>query len=153
MNHPLDQLISEERIDQVVRECAQLVRDEVARKRGMSGVVIKTGFKLVEKVRPSIINDLFYSLLPAFVERLRPFYDAYLEQGETHLTGLSDYLISRSTEVASSLLEVTDDRAQRSTMSALVGAYRKLRPLAMDQIAAAVPMLGALIERQVSRKG
>ena len=150
MTHPLEQLISEEHLDHFVRECAQMVRDEVAQKRGVSGVMIKAGFKLIERVRPSIIDDLLYSLLPLFIERLKPFYDAYL----AHSVGGGDlgaYLIARATEVASGLLEVTDERAEKSRMSALVSAYRKLRPIAQDQIISAMPRLGALLERHLAR--
>ena len=130
-----------------------MVRDEVAQKRGVSGVMIKAGFKLIERVRPSIIDDLLYSLIPMFIERLKPFYDAYL----THSAGgggdLGAYLINRAAEVASGLLEVTDERAEKSRMSSLVGAYRKLRPIAQDQIISAMPRLGALLERHLARGG
>ena len=151
MSHPLERLISTDTIDQVVRECVQIVRDEVAQKRGVTGMVVKTGFKVIEKVRPSILGDLFYSLLPAFIERLKPFYDDYQAQNMSSPMTLNAYLISRATEVASSLLEVTDERAQKSKMSALVSAYRKLRPLAQEHISTAIPALGSLLDRHLSR--
>ena len=129
-----------------------MVRDEVSQKRGVSGVMIKAGFKLIERVRPSIIDDLLYSLLPLFIERLKPFYDAYLTHSIEEGSNLGAYLIDRAAEVASGLLEVTDERAKKSRMSALVGAYRKLRPIAQDQIISAMPRLGALLERHLTRR-
>ena len=152
MTHPLETLISKDLIDQVVKDCVEIVRDEVTQKRGMSGVVIKTGFKLIEKVRPNILDDLFYSLLPAFIERLKPFYDDYQSHGQNSSVELSAYLISRATDVASSLLTVTDMRAQKSKMKTLVSAYKKLRPLAQEQIVAALPALTRLLDRHLAHK-
>ena len=152
MTHPLETLISKHLIDQVVQDCVAIVRDEVSQKRGMSGVVIKTGFKVVEKVRPSVLDDLFYSLLPSFIEELKPLYDDYQSHGQNNSIELGAYLISRATDVASSLLTVTDRRAQKSKMKTLVSAYKKLRPFAQEQIITAIPALARLLDRHLAHK-
>ena len=145
-------ILSADLIDQVVSSCAQLVRDEAAQKRGVTGVVIKGGLKLVERIRPKILEDLFYGLLPTFVERLTPLYEAHLAKLGVDDLAPSAFLKACADEVTATLLSVTDDRAQRSKLTALVGAYRKLRPLAEDNIRAAIPALGTLLDRYTERR-
>jgi len=150
MNTPLDHLTSAQHIDHVVRDCVQLVREEAAKKRGMSGIVIKGGLKLLGKMRPHILDDLFYSLLPSFIEELKPLYHQYQNQTQPTHIGLSVFLTTHASEVASTLLEVTDQRAERSKISGLVSIYRKLRPIAHEHIMMAVPALGKLLEHHIS---
>lgn len=150
----LSRLLEPEVIDEVIANCAQLVRDEVAQKRGMTGVVVKGGLKVVERVRPGILADLFYGLLPQFIDRLSPLYQRYLDASPTEDNSevkLSALLRDHPQEVIEALLSVTDERAERSKLTALVGVYRKLRPLAEDHIGAALPALGALLDRYTLR--
>ena len=149
MSSPLDRLISEKHVDQVVRDCVQILREEAAKKRGVSGVMIKGGLKLIEKIRPRILDDLFYSLLPPFIEGLKPLYHQYQTQTQSQLE-LSVFLADHASEVASTLLQVTDERATRSKMSALVTIYRKLRPMAHEHIMIAIPALGKLLDHHTS---
>ena len=143
----LESLLGEGLVDQVVSDCVALVNDEVAKKKGLSAVVIKGGLKVVSKIRPNILNDLFYSLLPSFVEKVAPLYERFIALDEGTRGSFASYLSAHSSELASLLLEVTDRRAQVSKLGALVKVYQKLRPLAQEQIVGAVPALGTLLAK------
>ena len=143
----LNRLLAEDLIDQVVTDCVALVNEEVAKKRGLSSVVIKGGLKVVDKVRPNIIADVFYSLLPSFIEKVTPLYGRFIKLDESTRGSFSTYLSEHSTELASLLLEVTDRRAEVSKLKSLVKVYGKLRPLAQEQIIGAIPALGQLLAK------
>ena len=82
-------------------------------------------------------------------ESLKPLYHQYQTQTQPQLE-LSVFLVNHASEVASTLLQVTDERATRSKMSALVTIYRKLRPMAHEHIMSAIPALGKLIDHHTS---
>lgn len=146
-SHPLDQLLADQNLDQVISDCVTLVRDEVSSKKGLSGTVIKGGLKVIEKVKPNILSALFFSLLPSFVENLKPLHERFTEDHSSTQDNFAQFLTKNSVEVAALLLAVTDERAQKSKLGALVSVYRKLRPLAQDQIVQAVPSLARLLSK------
>ena len=146
----LGALLNPEVLDEVVRDCAALVRQEVAGRSGVSGIVIKGGLKVIEKTRPQLLESVFYSLLPRFVAELeRRLIPLATPGDEVTPLSITQLFTDNASEVAAALLSVTDARAQRSKLSALVKVYKKLRPLAEDQIAQTIPALAALVERYV----
>ena len=145
----LGALLAPETIDTLVRDCAELVRREAASRSGVSGVVIKGGLKVIEKTRPQILEDLFRSLLPTFVARLETRLGALMSAAPK--ASLSTLITENASTVAGALLAVTDERAERSKLKALVKVYSKLRPLAEGQIITAVPALAELITRYTQR--
>ena len=139
-------LMSTHKIDQVVLDCVTLVQDEVKKKRGLTGTMIKGGMKVIERIRPNILSDLFYSLLPSFVEALKPIYERY--QSKEHASSsFAEFMNTHASEVANLLLSVTDKRAKVSKLSALGKIYEKLRPLALEQIKSAIPALAQLLNK------
>lgn len=54
----------------VVRDCVALLDAEVANKRGVSGLAIKAGYKVVKTVKPGLIAEAFNDLLDDFAARL-----------------------------------------------------------------------------------
>lgn len=146
-SHPLHNLTQTDQIDQVVKDCVALVRQEVSKKKGLTGTIIKGGLKVIERIRPKILDDLFYGLLPNFVEQLTPLYDRFQQSTQETQEDFTAYLKRHTNEVSTALLAVTDRRAQMSKLSALVKIYRKMRPLAQDQINGAIPALAQLLAR------
>jgi hypothetical protein len=59
----------------------------------------------------------------------------------------SQYFVSRGGDVAESLLAITDERARASVNKRLVQAYSKLRPKGREHVVAAMPRVGALIQK------
>lgn len=126
-------------IDDVVR----LVDDEVGKQRGLSGVAVKTGYKVVQGIKPGFVKSVVEHLLPDFAAALEPMCDQALSQGQS----VSAYFRANSSQIAEALLAVTDARAQRSEHGSVKGAYGKLRGSARKNVEGAVPGLGAIVEK------
>ena len=58
-----------------------------------------------------------------------------------------DYLTKRGDEVPQALLSVTDARANASSRAVIIKAYGAVRGGAVKHVAAALPQVGALVER------
>ncbi len=127
----------------IVEDVCQLVEDEVAKQRGLSGVAVKTGYKVVQSVRPGFVRNVVQTLLPEFAAALEPIRKQAVARGEP----VSDYFCAHTTEVAEALLAVTDGRASSSPHGSVKGAYSKLRGSARKNVESAVPGLGHIIER------
>jgi hypothetical protein len=63
------------------------------------------------------------------------------------VTGFGDYLAKRPTEVAEALLSVTDAKGRTSGRPTVVRAYNAVRGGAGKHIEAALPNLGAMIQK------
>lgn len=130
----------------LISDCLRLVDDEVASKRGMSGLAVKAGFKVVKSVKPGFIRVVVDALFDDFVAEVEPFWTAF-EGGGAGRFG--DYLTARPREVASALLGVTDKRAARAQTKSVKKAYQQLRPRAQDHVEAAVPGMAKVLDRHV----
>ena len=65
----------------VVASAVELVESEVKSKGGISGVAIKTGFKAVNAVKPTLVRDAVDNLLDRFVAQLEPFFADWEAKG------------------------------------------------------------------------
>ena len=127
----------------IIEEVVNLVDGEVGKQRGLSGVAVKAGYKLVLGVKPGFVRNVVQALLPEFAAALDPIRQQAVSQGQS----VSSYFQANSAEIAERLLAVTDARAQQSEHGAVKGAYGKLRSSARKNVEAAVPGLGAIVER------
>jgi hypothetical protein len=137
-------LLDSDRRGAVVDDLQGLVDSEVATKSGLSGGVVKTGYAGVKKVKPGIIREAIDKMLDEFVDQLEPFWTAY---GTEAAGDFGSYLAARPHEASEALLAVTDRRAERSSRAAITSIYGKLRPKAQENVIAALPGLGAVIEK------
>jgi hypothetical protein len=119
-----------------------LVDEQVGNQRGISGVAVKAGYKLVQGVKPGFVRNVVEALLPEFAAALEPFREQAVTQGQS----VASYFGAHSQEVAEALLAVTDGRAQASKHGSVKGAYGKLRGSARKNVERAVPGLGKIIE-------
>jgi hypothetical protein len=126
----------------IVEDVVRLVDSEVSKQRGISGVAVKAGYKLVQGVKPGFVRNVVQSLLSEFAAALEPIRRKALAEGQS----VSRYFEANSQEVAEALLAVTDQRARRSEHGSVKGAYGKLRGSARKNVEAAVPGLGAIVE-------
>lgn len=132
----------------VVRDVVGLIDSEVSRKGGLSGMAIKGGYKLVKKLKGgSMIQDVADGLLDEFSGAIEPLHEEYRNGGSG---GFDAFLRGRSQDAVNALLSITDARAQRTTHTKLKGAYSKLRPMAENNVAEALPGLGRLIDQHCS---
>ncbi|MCA9580972.1 MAG: hypothetical protein KC416_04210 [Myxococcales bacterium] len=132
--------------DAVVRDCCQLIDDEVKDKGGVSGFAIKAGYKAVQGVKPGFVRGVVVDLLPEFAEALEPIYQKAKADGG----GIARYMTQHSGDVADALLAITDEKASRSTNGIVKGTYGKLRGMAKKNVETAVPRLAKLIETHAS---
>ena len=137
-----DALNDEAKRASITEGVCRLVDEEVGKQRGLSGVAVKTGYKLVQGVKPGFVRDVVRVLLPEFAAALEPFREQAVTQGQS----VGAYFSAHRQEVAEALLAVTDARVQSSEHGSIKGAYRKLRGSALKNVQSAVPGLGRIIE-------
>ena len=127
----------------IIEDVCRLIDGEVGKQRGISGVAVKAGYKLVQGVKPGFVRNVVETLLPEFARALEPIRQEALAQGQT----VSSYFNAHTEEIAEALLEVTDARAEGSSHGSVKGAYGKLRGSARKNVERAVPGLGRIIEQ------
>src|SRR5947209_8873502 len=106
----------------VVADCVQLIEEEVSSKGGLTGLAVKGAYALVKAVKPGFVSEAVDNMLDDFVKRLEPFYAAAQSNNEP----IGPALNARASEVAESLLAISDERAQRAKNNGLKKAYEKL---------------------------
>ena len=145
-NPTLSELIgSEPTREQVISDCETLVDQEVKAKSGMSGAAIKLGYKTVKAIKPGFIRAAIDGLLDDWLLELEQFHAAWRKTGGS----FAEFVTVRSDEVAEAMLVVTDRRAEVSDVKTARKRSKKMRSSAKGNVVAAVPGLGALIERRL----
>jgi hypothetical protein len=137
-------LLTPDNRPKVVADCQTLIDQEVSDKGGISGTAIKLAYKTVTAFASGIIHDSVDTLLPDFVAQLEPYYADFKAEGGSEF---GDYLAKRGGEVSESLLSVTDARAASSQRAPIKKAYNTVRPSGVKSVEAALPRLGALIQK------
>jgi hypothetical protein len=137
-----DVLNDEAKRASIVEDVCGLLDEEVAKQRGIGGVAVKAGYKLVQGVKPGFVRKVVEALLPEFAEALEPIRQRAVAEGQS----VDGYFTAHAPEVAEALLAVTDGRAEGSEHASVKGAYGKLRGSARKNVERAVPGLGRIIE-------
>lgn len=131
---------------QVVQACVQLVEAQVAAKRGLSGMAIKAGFKVIKALKPGMVADTVNTLLPEFASSLQEIY-AKTAENSGDKSEFTSYLTGNSDEAADALLKVTDGRAERAKNRTIKKTYDRLRGTAKSNVREAVPGLARALEK------
>jgi hypothetical protein len=137
-------VFTEEKFPRLVADTQALVESELDSKGGLSGTAVKAAYKVVTTFAPGYYQQTINAMLPDMVHALAPYWADFAAQGGGEF---GDYLVSHGGEVSQSLLEVTDEMAQRSGRAAVVKAYQMVRGGAGKNIEAALPALGAMIQK------
>lgn len=140
-----DVLLREDKRPTVVKDCAQLVDDEVAAKRGVTGMMIKGGYKAFKAIKPRIVTDAVEHLLDDFTGVLDGEYQTYLDRNPDKRVPFDRWAKERDMQIADGLLGVTDDIMARSEKRALKKIYGGLRTVAQRNVAEAIPAVGRLV--------
>ena len=128
----------------VIADCQRLIQDEVATKSGVSGTAVKLAYKTANTFASGYIQSTVESLLPDMVTELEPYWADFNASGAS---GFGDYLVKRGDEVSEALLAVTDAVAKTSRRAVILKAYGTVRGGAAKHIQAALPNLGAIVEK------
>jgi hypothetical protein len=129
---------------QVTADCLKLIEQEVSDKSGVSGTAVKIAYKTVKTFKPGYLQSMVERLLPDIVDNLQPYWADFNASGASEF---GDYLVKRSEEVSEALLSVTDKHAEFSQRPAILKAYRTVRGSAAKHVTAALPRVGALVQK------
>ena len=127
----------------VVADVQTMIDGEVSSKSGLSGTGLKVAYKAVTSFASGYYQSVIENMLPDMVAQLEPFWVDYTMTGGW----FGDYLAKRGAEVAEALLSVTDRMARDSERATVVKAYNAVRGGAAKNIEAALPNLGALVQK------
>jgi len=145
----LDTLLQESKRPVVVKDCVSLVDSEVAAKTGMTGMIVKTGYKAFKAIKPTIVETAVETLLNDFAKVLDKHYDTYLAAYPDKSKSFDQWAAPRDKEMANDLLGVTDDIMNRSSKVAIKKIYSSLRHIAEKNVAEAVPGIGRLVVKHL----
>lgn len=142
-----DILLSDGAQKQVAADCQALVEQELSAKSGVSASALKVAYKVVTTFAPGYYQSTVESMVPDLLRRLQPFWADFHAAGGGQF---GDYLVTRGEEVSESVLGVTDDMANGSQRGVIVKAYSAVRGGAGKHIEAALPAVGALVEKHAA---
>jgi hypothetical protein len=126
----------------VIKDCVQLIDEEVSAKSGLSGLAVKAGYAAVKGIKPGFIAEVVNKLLGEFAEQLDPIWDEGKQTGDA-----TDHFVRNKSRVADALLTVTDAKSKNAKSSVVRGTYEKLRGSAKKNVEEAVPRLARLLQK------
>ena len=138
-----DLLLTQENGPRLVADTQALVDSEISSK-GITAAPLKAAYKVVTAFAPGYYQEVISSMLPGMVYQLEPYWADFTTSGGADF---GDYLAKRSPEVTESLLTVTDDMAGKSGRATVVKAYQMVRGGAAKNVEAALPALGAMVQK------
>jgi hypothetical protein len=139
-----DALLRPDVYPHVVQDAQALIDQELSGKGGLSGTALKVAYKAVTSFAPGYYENALKNLIPELLFQLDPYWTNFLASGGGHF---GDYLAGRGGQVSESLLQVTDQMANTSHRAMVVKAYNGVRGSAAKNIEAALPNLGALVQK------
>ncbi len=131
--------------EQVIGDACQVLDQEVSDKSGLSGLAIKGAYGVIKGIKPGFIREVVDGLLDEFLRVLDPIYQEAVSKGVRP----GAHLQANASRAADALLGVTDAKAARAQRAVVKSTYDKLRPTAKKQVEAAVPRLGAMLDRHI----
>lgn len=127
----------------VIDDAVALLDREVAARSGVSGLAVKSAYKVLHSAKPGMVRSSVDSLLDPFADALDPFWAT----GQATGTPLAQLLPEQQDSMAEALLAITDRRAQASSHKAVRAAYNKVRGMAHKQVATAAQGVGELVDK------
>jgi len=137
-------LLTPENQPHVIDDCMTLINQEVASKSGISGTAVKLAYKTANAFASGYLRSMVELLAPEMILKLEPYWADFNASGAGDF---GDYLVKHGDEVSEALLSVTDERAQTSTRPTILKAYKTVRGGASKHVTAALPALGALVQK------
>jgi len=139
-----EMLLTPEIRPQAVTDCQALVQQELAGKSGISGTAVKVAYKAVTTFAPGYYQEMIEMMLPDMAGKLQPYWADFTASGAADFGG---YLAKRPEEVSQALLSVTDAMAANGHRAVILKAYGAVRGGAGKHIEAALPNLGAMVQK------
>jgi hypothetical protein len=139
-----EMLLAPEVQPQVISDCEALIDNEVGDMSGISGTAVKLAYKAVKTFSSGHIHYMVETLLPKMADQLQPYWADFNTGGGG---SFGDYLAKREDEVSEALLAITDERGRNSSRPTIVKAYNTVRGGASKHVKAALPQVGALVQK------
>jgi hypothetical protein len=139
-----DILLADGAQQRITADCQVMVEQELSAKSGVSATALKLAYKAVTSFAPGYYQSIVEGMIPDLLQRLQPFWADFHAAGGGQF---GDYLVKRGEEVSEAVLGVTDDMARRGERAAVIKAYGAVRGGAGKHIEAALPAVGALVEK------
>jgi hypothetical protein len=139
-----EMLLTPDKMPHVVADCEELVNGEVAGMSGISGTAVKLAYRTVRTFDTGHIHYMIEQLLPKMADALQPYWSDFTAAGGGEF---GDYLAKRDDEVSEALLAITDERGRNSNRPMIVKAYNTVRGSAAKHVKAALPDVGALVQK------
>ena len=136
-------LLTPENGPRLIADTQALVDNEIGSK-GITAAPLKGAYKVVTAFAPGYYQEAISAMLPGMVYQLEPYWADFAMSGGADF---GDYLAKRGDEVSESLLSVTDARAAASDRPTIIKAYRSVRGNAAKHVTAALPAVGALVQK------
>lgn len=125
----------------IVDDCNHLIDEKVSHKGGVSGMALKTAYRVVKGIGPTYVRGAIGRVLPDALTALDPMWQEGLQTGDP-----VQYICQNPDRAADVLLSVTDTRIQYSS-GAIVTVYNKLRKSVKGDIEEAVPQLASILSK------
>ena len=129
---------------EVIADCQTLIEQEVSGMSGVSGTAVKLAYKTVAAFSPGHVRYMVEVLLPQMADELDPYWAQFSASGAPEF---GEYLSQRGDEVTAVLLSVTDARGASSSRPVMTKAYGAVRGKAARHVTAALPRVGALVQK------
>ena len=135
--------LGKDRRPAVIEDCVDLIDAQVKQK----GFMVKTAYATIKTIKKKFVPEVVDALLDDWLGKIQPHYDKW---DATKPSSFTDYVIARSDDVAEDLLQVTDERAQKTSHTTAKKLYMKMRDSAKKNVVEAIPELAKMIERHIA---
>ncbi|NER84994.1 MAG: hypothetical protein F6K42_36900 [Leptolyngbya sp. SIO1D8] len=124
-------------------DCAKLIDEQVTAKSGLSGLALKTAYKVVKGIGSGYIPGAIGRLLPAVFGAIDPMWEEGLQIGDP-----VKHLSQNRARTADMVLGVTDARIQKAN-GIVRSSYNQLRKSVKGDVEEAVPGFAKIISTHV----
>jgi hypothetical protein len=141
-----EQMAPAQKRNALIDDALSVLDEEVNDKSGLSGMAVKTAFKLIKGIQPGFLRKVVEKLLDDFLVKTDPIYQSAVAAGLSP----GAHIVKEKGTLASALLSVTDRRAEQAEREMVKKTYAKLRPTAQKHVEAAAPRIAKLLDRHAS---
>ncbi len=125
---------------QVAQDCAALMDEQIAIKKGVGGLAIKAAYAALKGISTGYIPRTIENLLPKAVVAMEPVWADGLTAGDP-----VEYLSQNQALAAEVLLSVTDEKISNAQNKLVIGTYTRLRKSVKGDVEAAIPGLARIL--------
>ena len=128
----------------LIEQISKLIDNEIATKKGLSGLLAKSSYKALRTIKPTIIYDVLDMLLDDFAQVLTPLCAECTTQ-----SAWKSHFKTQAHTLSKALLHVVDTRAEHAHHESLKTLYKSVRGQGLVHVEAAMPKLGAVLAEHV----